>query len=91
MQIEFGQQFLFEVDLRVIGAEQETVGQNHRTTSVLFQTVHNDRHKEIGSLGRREVSREVVLHFRFLAAAIGRIHQDHVELVIRGIVQNVAD
>ena len=89
MEVELRQQLLFQVDLGPVRAEQEAVGQDHRRPAALLQTVHDDRHKEVRGLGAGQVVGEMVLDLRFLAAAEGRVHEDHVELVVLGVVQHI--
>ena len=89
MQIEFVQQLFLDADLRVVGAEQEAVGQDYCGPAVLFQAVHDHGHEKVSGLAGSQVRREMVLDVRFFAAAVGRIHEDHVELVVLRVVQHV--
>ena len=91
MQVEFGQQFLFDVYLGVVGTEQETVRQNHCHTTVLLQTVHNDRHEEVCSFAACKVSGEMIFNICLFAAAVGRVHENHVKLIVHGVVQYVLE
>ena len=91
MEVELRQQLLFQVDLGVVRAEQESVGQDDRRPAALLQTVHDDRHKEVRGLGAGQVVGEMVLDLRFLAAAVGRVHEHHVELIVLGVVQHVLE
>ena len=68
---------------------RESVWQDHRRPTALFQPVHDDGHKEIRRLAAGQVVGEVVLHIRLLAAAVGGIHQRHIELVRLGVVQHI--
>ena len=70
MQIEFGQQFLLDVGLGVVRAEQEPVWQNNRSPSFLFETVHDDAQEQVCGLGVRQVIGEMVLDAWLFAAAI---------------------
>lgn len=71
MQVEFVQQFLFDADLRVIGAEQEAVRQDHRGPAVLLQPVHDYGHEQVRGFAARQVIWEMVLDVRFFTAAVG--------------------
>ena len=89
VEVELRQQLLFQVDLGIVGAEQEAVGQDHRRPAALLQPVHDDRHKQVRGLGAGQVVGEMILDLRLLAAAVGRVHKDHVELIVLGVVQHV--
>ena len=89
VQVEIRQQLLFDVQLGVVGAEQKAVGQDDRRAAAGLEPVHDDRQKQVGGFAAGEVCREVVFDVGLLAAAVGRIHQHHVELVVRGVVQHV--
>ena len=91
MEIELAHQLPLDGDLRIIGTEKEAIREDDCRASVLFETVHDNRHEEIGSLRACEICREVVLHVIFLRATIRRIHKDHIELVLLGIVEDVPE
>ena len=69
--------------------EEEAVRQYDRRAAILFQPVHDDGHEQIRRLAAGEVIREVVLHVLLLAAAVGRVHQDHVELILLRVIQHI--
>ena len=89
VEIELRQQLFLDVDLGVVGAEKEAVGQDHRRAAVGFQPVHDDGHEEVGGLGAGQIAGEMVLDLRFLAAAVRGIHKDHVKAIVVGVVQHV--
>ena len=89
VQVEFRKQLLLDAHLGVVRAEEKAVGQDHRRAAVLFQAVHDDGHEEVGRLGACEVGGKMALHVRLLATAVGGIHEDDVELVALGVVQDV--
>lgn len=89
MEVELAHQLPLDGDLRIIGTEKEAIREDDRGASVLLETVHDDGHEEVGGLGACEVCREVILHVIFLRATIRRIHQDHIELVLLGIVEDI--
>src|SRR5574344_458285 len=79
MEVELREQLLLDVHLGVVRAEEKPVGQNNRRASTFFKAVHDDRHKKIRRLGTRQIRGEVTLYIRLLAAAVGRIHKNHIE------------
>ena len=89
VQVELAEQLLFDVHLRIVRAEQEAVGQDDRRAPAGSQPVHDDGHEQIRRLAAGEVIREMVLHILLLAAAVGRVHQDHVKLILLRVVQHV--
>ena len=89
MQIALGQQFLFDIRFRVVRPEQKAVRENHRRPPVFLQAIENHRHEQIRRLTARQIGREMIFHVRFLIAAVGRIHQNHVKSVAVRIVQQV--
>ena len=89
MEVKLRQQLFLDVDLGVVGAEEEAVGQDHRRAAIFFQPVHDDGHEEVGGLGAGQIRREVILDLCLLAAAVRGIHQDHVKLIVRGVVPHV--
>ena len=91
MEVELAHQLPLDGDLRIIGTEKEAIREDDCRTSFLLETVHDNRHEEIGSLRACEVCREVILHVIFLRTTIRRIHKDHVELVLLGIVEDVQE
>ena len=91
MQIKLLQQFLLQRNLGIVQAEQETIGQNHSSTTILFQTVHDNRHEEVSRFRRCQIGGEVILNMRLFVTTIGRVHQDHIKLVIFGVVENITD
>lgn len=90
VQVKLSQQFLLDVHLGVVGAEQEAIGQDHRCPTIALQSVHDDRHEQVSGLTAGKVVWEVIFHIGLFAAAIGRIHQHHIELVVLGIVQHIS-
>ena len=42
MEVKLRQQLFLDVDLGVVSAEEEAVGQDHRGAAVFFQSVHDD-------------------------------------------------
>ena len=89
MQIELRKELFLDVDLGVVGAEEEAVRQDHRRASVLFQAIHDDGHEEFGRLGAGQVGGEMILDVGLFAAAVWRIHEHHVKGVVLRIVQHV--
>lgn len=89
MKVEFSQKFLLQGHFGVVLAEQESVRQNYRSPTVLFQPLHDQSHEKVGSFAALEFFGEVVLDGLVLVATIGRIHKDHVKGVPLGIVQQV--
>ena len=89
VQVEFMQQFLFDVQLGVVGAEQKAVGQDDGRPAAGLEPVHDHRHKQVGSLAAGQVGGKVVFDVGLFTAAVGRVHQNHVEAVLRGVVQHV--
>lgn len=73
MQVEFGQQLFLDVQLGVVRAEQEAIGQDHRSTAIFLQPVHDDGHEQIGSFRAGQVGGEMVLDLGLLIAAVGRV------------------
>ena len=89
MEVELRQQLTLEVDLRVVRPEEEAVRQDDGGAAVPLQAVHDDGHEQVGGFAGSQVRREVALHVGLLAAAVGGIHEDDVEAVVVGIVQDV--
>ena len=89
MQVKLRQQLLLDACLRVVCAEQESIGQHHGGASAFLQPVHDDAHEKVGGLGVGEVGGKMALDDGQLVAAVWRIHQDHVETVVVGVVQHV--
>ena len=87
MQVELGNELLLDVHLGIVQTEQETVRHNNSGSAVLLQAVHNDRHEKVCGLGACQVVREEALNRLVLMPAIGRIHQDHIKLVLVRVVQ----
>ena len=83
------QQFLFDVQLGVVGAEQKAVGQDDGRPAAGLEPVHDHRHKQVGGLAAGQVGGKVVFDVGLFTAAVGRVHQNHVEAVLRGVVQHV--
>lgn len=50
MQIELREQLLLDCNLGIICTKQEPIRQDNSPTTILFQTVHDNRHKEICGL-----------------------------------------
>ena len=38
-----------------------------------------------------EVGREVILHVALLAAAVGRVHQDDIKLIVHRVVEHITE
>ena len=91
MQVKLAEQLFLDIHLGVVCAEQEAVRQYDRRAAVLFQPVHDDGQEKIGGLAACEIVREVVFHVCLFAAAVGRVHKDHVKLIVFRIVQHVAE
>ena len=81
MEIELGQQLFLDRHFGIICAEQEAVRQKDGAPAVLFQPIHDDRHKEVCGFAAAEISREILLHALFFVAAVRRIHQNDIEAV----------
>ena len=88
VQIELFEQLRFDGDLGVVRPEQEAVRQNHRCPSGLLHSIHDDGHKQVRSLTAGKVGGKVCLDLILFAAAVGRIHQNHIKAVFIGIIQN---
>ena len=89
MEVKLRQQLFLDVDLGVVGAEEEAVGQDHRRAAVFFQSVHDDGHEEVSGLAAGQISRKVILDLCLFAATVRGIHEDHVKAVVVGVVQHV--
>ena len=89
MQIELGNELLFDVHLGVVQTEQEAVRNDNSRPAILLQAVHDDRHKEVCGFGACQIVREEALNGLILMPAVGRIHQDHIKLVIVCVVQQI--
>lgn len=89
MEVELLQELALDVQLGVVGAEEEAVGQDHGGPTVLLEPVHHHGHKQIRRLGAGQVRREMVLDLGLLVAAVGGIHEDHIKLIFLGVVQHV--
>ena len=89
VEVELRQQLTLEVDLRVVRPEEEAVRQDDGGAAVPFQAVHDDGHEEVGGFGACKIGGKMVLHIGLFAAAVGGIHEDDVETVVVGIVQDV--
>ena len=89
VEVELSEKFFLDGDFGVIGAEEEAVGQDDGAAAVLLETVHNESDEEIGGFAAAEIGREVLLDAVFFAAAVRRIHEDDVEAVGIGVVENV--
>ena len=63
VQIELAHQLFLDSDLCVIRTKQETVRENDRSSTVLLQAVHNDRHEQVSSLTACEIRRKMILDF----------------------------
>ena len=50
VEIELPEQFLFNGQLCIVGAEEESVGENDGGTAVFGKTVHDEHHEEVGRL-----------------------------------------
>lgn len=91
MQVALGHELLLDVDFRVVGAEEEAVGQDDGGAATLLEPVENDAHEEVGRLAVSEVVGKVTHDVFFLAAAVRRIHEDLVELVVLRVVEDVME
>ncbi|MPM69173.1 hypothetical protein SDC9_116117 [bioreactor metagenome] len=90
MQIELGEQFLLDGYLCIVCAKQKAVRNDNSHTPVFLQAVHDNRHKEICCFTAGKVGREMVLDICFFAAAVRRIHQNDVKLIIFCVVKNIS-
>ena len=90
VEVEFGEEFLLDVDLGVVGAEEKAVGEDDGGAAAGLEAVHDDGHEEVGGLGAGEVGGEMALDVGLFAAAVGRIHEDDVEAVVVGVVEDVS-
>ena len=70
MEIELREELLLDVELGVVGAEEEAVRKDHRGAAALLQAVHDDGHEEVGGLGAGQIRREVILDLGLFASAI---------------------
>lgn len=91
MEVKLTHQLPLDGDLRIIGTEKEAIRKDDCRASVLLETVHDDGHEEVCGLRACKVRREVVLHVILLRAAIRRIHEDYIELVLLGIVEDIPE
>ncbi len=89
MEVELAQEFFLDGDFGIIGAEEKAVGQDDGAAAVLLETVEDEGDEEIGGFAAAEIGREVLLDAVFLAAAVRWIHEDDVEAVGVGVVENV--
>ena len=89
MQIELGNELLFDVHLGVVQTEQEAVRHDNSRPAILLQAVHDDRHKEVCGFGACQIVREEALNGLILMPAVGWIHQDHIKLVIVCVIQQI--
>ena len=89
VQIELGNELLLDVHLGIVQTEQETVRHDNSSPAVLLQAVHDNRKKEVRSLGACQIVREEALNGLVLMPAVGRIHQDHIKLVLVRVVQQI--
>ena len=81
MEVELGQQLFLDCHFGIICTKQEAVRQNDGAPAVLFQPIHDDRHKEVCGFVAAEISREILLHALFFVATVRRIHQNDIEAV----------
>lgn len=91
VQVALGHELLLDVDFRVVGAEEETVGQDNSSAATSFEPIEDDAHEEVGRLAVREVVGEVAHDVFLLAAAVRRIHENLIELVLLRVVEDVVE
>lgn len=89
VQVALGHELLLDVDFRVVGAEEEAVGQDDSRAAIRLEAVEDDAHEEVGRLAVCEVVGEVAHDVFLLAAAVRRIHEDLVELVALCVVEHI--
>ena len=77
-----------EYDLRQ-KAEQEAIRHDNSSSAVFLQTVKDNRHKKVGGFRACQIVGEEALNGLVLMSAIRRVHQDHIELIIIRIIQQV--
>lgn len=91
VQVALGHELLLDVDFRVVGTEEEAVGQDDGGAATLLESIEDDAHEEVGRLTICEVVGEVAHDVFLLAAAVWRIHEDLVELVFLRVVEDVVE
>ena len=89
VQIKLADELFLDVYLRIVQTEQETIRYNDGCSAVLFQTVQDHRHEQIGSFRACQIVGEEALNGLVLMSAIRRVHQNHIELIIIRIVQKI--
>ena len=91
VQVALGHELLLDVDFRIVGAEEEAVGQDDSRAAIRFEAVEDNAHEEVGRLAVCEVVGEVAHDVFLLAAAVWRIHEDFVEFVALRVVEDVVE
>ncbi len=91
VQVALGHEFLLDVDFRVVGAEEEAVGQDDGGAASLLESVEDYAHEEVGRLAVREVVGKVAHDVFLLAAAVRRIHEDLIKLVFLRVVEDIME
>ena len=86
VQIELREELLLNSHLCVICSKEESIGKNDCAATVVLQTVHNNRHKQICRLAASEIRREVLLYAFFLVSTIRRIHKNNVKFVCFSVI-----
>ena len=89
VQIKLANELFLDVYLRIVQTEQETIRHDNSSSAVFLQTVQDHRHEQIGSLRACQIIGEEALNGLVLMSAIGRVHQDDVELIRVRIVQQI--
>ena len=77
-----------EYDLRQ-KAEQEAIRHDNGSSAAFLQAVQDDRHKQIGGFRACQIIWEEALNGLILMPTVRRVHQDHIELIIIRIIQQV--
>ena len=89
VQIKLANELFLDVYLRIVQTEQETIRHDNSSSAVFLQTVQDHRHEQIGGLRACQIIGEESLNGLVLMSAIGRVHQDDVELIRICIVQQI--
>ena len=89
MQIKFVKELPFYACLCVIVAKEKAVRENDCRPALVFQSVHDDRHKKVGSLAACQIIREISFDTGIFMTAVGWIHKDFVEFIFVCVIKYI--
>ena len=82
MQVEVLQEGRLDSQFGTIGTEEEAIGDDDTGATGSLEPTHDKHHKEVGRFGRAHVGREILLGSGIGTATIGRVHGNHIHLVL---------